>query len=126
MIKMLMKNELGIASMLILSLISPATGDENYSDFQGCVRFHAQYYGSYCFPIDEIKDAAVAHCRGQPIPSLDNANLPDGDKAELMRSFAQIQKEAVSAVVMDWRLTNRIDCGQYNETVGPGGAVSRP
>ena len=67
----------------------------------------------------DIVDAARASCRKHTASMFDDTPLNDGDKLELIVQFMEVADEQIVRTVLDHRLQEKIDCGQYNPTMGP-------
>ncbi|WP_131922208.1 hypothetical protein [Aminobacter aminovorans] len=109
---------LALISLTALTTSARADG----SAYVMCVRQNAQYYGAYCFPLDAIVEAVIGVCRPKAKEFLhENPNLTSGEKAVLTEKFIDTMRSSTYREILDFRIEQKIDCGQYNNALGPEG-----
>lgn len=112
-----MKQHFLLASV---TAVLASTSYAHSETYQECVVSEAKFYSMYCFSTGDIVMTVRGLCRNRDVPAItENQILSGRDKAELKEEYMKISDEIVVNVILDNRIKNKIDCGQYNNVVGP-------
>lgn len=106
---------------LALLLVPVFASSARTEQFQQCVADNTEFYGTYCFTPNDVAAATISSCRAkaQSISFMNDPVLTDGDKRDLLEKYIATVREDIVRRVLDHRIRNKIDCGQYNSLATP-------
>lgn len=88
-------------------------------EYAQCAKTKTELYSYYCYQVSDIILAVRGTCRQKIAGIFDEENLRNSDKSKLIETYLTVQDEQIAALVLDGRITNKIDCGQFNSTATP-------
>lgn len=89
------------------------------NEYAQCAKTKTELYSYYCYQVSDIILAVRGTCRQKVAGIFDDSNIRDSDKSKLIETYLNVQDEQIAALVLDNRITNKVNCGQFNNIATP-------
>lgn len=113
----MMKNIVVAIAFLLSGYSSHVFAGAN--EYAQCAKTKTELYSYYCYQVSDIIMAVRGTCRQQVAGIFDDSNIKDSDKSKLIETYLNVQDEQIAAMVLDNRIINKVNCGQFNNIATP-------